>query len=563
MAEWIMGKIFGMTLAGSVMILAVLVLRQLMKKMPARYFCILWMLVLVRLLWPFMPEAPFSLMPVSATALVSAETGPGKQETTLLNTGIRAVDTRVNVILLDAAEKSPGLDPASAAADGLLFIWVLGAAALGGFHLRQYLKLRRMLKTAVPGEPGVRYSEQTDMPFAAGIVKPVIYLPAKYLKEENSVEKKMILTHEQVHIQRKDQILKAAAFLALLVHWFNPLAWVMFSVLSRDMEMACDEQVMRCLGESQKKEYVMALLNFSAGRSGIFLPAGFGEGHTRQRIRHILKYRKPGPWIWIPALILMAGAAAVLLTDSPDQGKISGAVPGTEEASIGIIGGADGPTSIFIAGKQNGQEGEQGAAQAASLDLSRAAEIPAGGSAALDYVSAGKAAFHGGFGYISFSLSADGNGGYLAENVRGAEFPDAGPIIMEGEEKTVFLANESGTAIIHGLYQTEGEKRLYIYMEEDNTIRDGGKLPEPIPEEMAETLKKSSGAAVEEELAARLEKQAESSGFRLLYGPSEIRGGEEGTYGFLAADGDMLGDIWYGIWNPETGSSEKILLFED
>lgn len=554
------GKLFGMTAAGSVMILLTFVLRPLFKQLPKRYFCVLWLFAMVRLLWPFTFASPASLLPVNPEPLVQAEYGGNT--VTYLDTGISVIDRRVNVMLVPSAAQGEAAGYAAffQALPGIFTaVWLAGLALFLGFHGFRYIKLMRQLKCAVPGDGGAYYAEELASPVTAGLMRPKIFLPEYLLSGEYKAEREMILAHERAHIRRGDPLWKAFSFLALSVHWFNPLVWLMFVLFGRDLEMACDEAVIGTLGENRKKEYSMTLLKFSARRSGLGLPLAFGESSTESRIRNILKYSRPKKWSCLAAVLLLGAAAVTLLTDPlrPEQ-EGAGSMTG-EESNVSIIGGVDGPTSIFVAGKV-GEGGEEDGVPAAHIDLEAAGDMPIGEYAELDYVSAGKIALHGNFGYLSFQIT-EGTGEPGAELLSAVTLEETGGLVMAGDAYTGVFAGESGTIIIPEIYsETPAEKALYIYDEAQDRVYEVSQ----VSGDMLETMTQISDAPAQLELYHELLELflSEESG-RIYYGPTEIAEYDTNTYGFLAADGENLSSLWYGIWNRDLKGIRKIPLFSE
>ncbi len=256
-----------------------------------------------------------------------------------------------------------------------------------------------------------------------------------------------------------------------------------------------------------------------------------------------------GIWLGIPAVILAAGAAFLLFA-RPEE-KV--------EDVVSVIGGADGPTSIFLAGKAGEGEGQEGDL-AARLDVEQAKKEPFGMMAELDWVSSDKISLHGSFGYLSFDLTDRKKDG--AARLKAAfTLEEAGPVIMQGDEYTEVLGGKDSLVVITNAYNEKAESQWLWYLEESERI-------EPISEELIEINRKDKeqgmfGDAVlaEEYLEHVSEKVAESSESRLLYGPVEIPEYDSIVCGFLAADGENLEDLWYGIWHESDDRIEKIPLF--
>ena len=296
----------------------VFLLRLILKnRAPRQAVCLLWLIVFARLLLPFSLQAPFSAVP-QAVAHPSAvtQTQPAGQE------GLPS-----QMIQSDPQPEQTGQD-APSAGDGdavqpprtapfpwqalLAGVWLAGAAAMAGYALASYLILRRRLFDATRAPDGAWEHPDLATPFLLGVVRPRICLPAHLAGPQRF----FVLCHERAHLRRGDHIVKPICYLALSLHWFNPAAWVAFTLLSQDLEAACDQAVIRGLGERYKADYSAALLQTAAPRRfPTPCPLAFGGGGARARIRGILNYKKPAFWVLCAVAALVAAAAAVLLTD--------------------------------------------------------------------------------------------------------------------------------------------------------------------------------------------------------------------------------------------------------
>ena len=408
-----MTELLNRSLTGGVVILVVLALRLMMRRFPRKYVCILWLAAFGRLLFSIPVPAASSLFPAAEPlqqAAVEVDGRPGMGTVLQLSTGLEPVDSAVNELLWQLLEPSPATsaDPVQIYAFAFQWLWLGGMAVLLLTGLFRYGLLKRRVSDAVPAEETqctvrgkrlerVYITDRIQMPMVLGIWKPRILLPSACSGEGRKEERELILAHEQAHRLRYDHVTKVFVFGVLVIHWFNPLAWAAFLLYCRDVEMACDEKVMEWLGEESRKPYSLALLRFEEERSALLIPLAFGESSARERIRHILNYRKPGSWMTALALLLAALAAGLFLM-APD---------GKAQDAVSIIGGADGPTSIFLAGKVGEGDGEE-KIPAAVLDLEKAKKEAYGAAAELDWVSGGKISLHGSFGYLSFLLKANG-----------------------------------------------------------------------------------------------------------------------------------------------------------
>ena len=198
----------------------------------------------------------------------------------------------------------------------LTFAWLTGMAGMLLYSAVSYLKLRRRIKAAVPLRKGIYIADHIDSPFVMGIFRPAIYLPSNLEADE----RRYIIAHERHHIRRGDHIFKALGFLALTIHWFNPLVWVAFHFASKDMEMSCDEAVIRKLGEAFRADYSQTLLNLATGHR-IFsgTPLAFGEDDPAGRVRNLAKWKKPAIWVIVICILVCAALAVCLLTDPGEE----------------------------------------------------------------------------------------------------------------------------------------------------------------------------------------------------------------------------------------------------
>ena len=317
MIEAVFIEVLNMSLTAGVIILAVLLARIPLKKAPRIYVYALWGIVLFRLLCPVSFESGVSLLgvlqnePASAGRMEYIPQDIGYQMKPRINLPIEAANDAVNSSL------PPGNPAGSVNAMQIILylavrVWILGMAAIVLYSAVSVYKLRKQLKSAVWERDNIYRMAGNDSPFVYGIVHPRIYVP------ENLSEKELeyILLHEQIHIRRGDHIFRLLAYIALCIHWFNPLVWAAFSISGRDMEISCDEAVIRKLGNDVKKEYSASLLNLAHGRRVVKgIPTAFGESDTGARIKHVLKYRKPVKVLGAAAAILCVLLAVVFATN--------------------------------------------------------------------------------------------------------------------------------------------------------------------------------------------------------------------------------------------------------
>lgn len=303
-------KIINMSISASWLVLAVLILRFVLKKAPKWINVLLWGIVAIRLICPFSFESTLSLIP-------SAETIPlniGMDTTPTINSGISAINNAVNPII------SQSNTPMAGASVNLLqitigiyeYIWIFGMIALALYTAISYWRLRRKVDTAVRYKDNIFQSENVSFPFVLGIIKPRIYLPFKM----NGQYLEYVVVHEQAHICRKDHWWKPLGFLLLMIHWFNPLMWLAYVLLCRDIELACDEKVIKELGNEQRGDYTQALVACSVNRRMIAAcPLTFGEVSVKERVKSVMNYKKPAFWVIIISVIVCVGVAVCFLTN--------------------------------------------------------------------------------------------------------------------------------------------------------------------------------------------------------------------------------------------------------
>ncbi|MGI6677835.1 MAG: M56 family metallopeptidase [Dehalobacterium sp.] len=287
------------SLTASYVILFVILVRLLLKKAPKIISYALWGVVAFRLIIPFSFESMFSLMPRN-TNTVPIPHDIIYQQSPQINSGIEIVDSFVNQSL-PAPTVGASVNPLQIYVEIGAYLWVIGIIALLVYSLVSIIILKKQLKSAQLIEQNIFKAKNLKTPFVLGLIKPKIYLPVGL----KATERSYILLHEQTHIHRKDHIIKVLAFLTLSIHWFNPLVWVAFMLMSTDMELSCDERVLKQMNnEDVKKPYANSLLSLATGKH-IFNgnPLAFGEGNVRGRIKNVLNYKKPRFWIVVVSII--------------------------------------------------------------------------------------------------------------------------------------------------------------------------------------------------------------------------------------------------------------------
>lgn len=313
-------KILNMSITASYVIPAVLLLRLLLCKAPKKYSYLLWSVVGFRLICPVSFQSIFSLFnlqvrignfPVVSLQEIPADvTGNINSQ---VKTGIPAVNTLMNQSL-PAATISNRVSPQQLVISVCTALWCIGMAAFLLYALFGYVRLYRRMHTAVVLDGNVYQSDTVRSPFILGFFRPRIYIP--FGLDENTM--RYILTHERYHLKRKDHIIKLIAFLLLAVYWFNPLSYLAFYLMGKDMEMSCDEKVLS--GEENiVKAYCTSLLSFASNRRfPVPSPLAFGESGVKSRIKNALRWKKPKVWITIAAILLCI-LALIICTANPKQ----------------------------------------------------------------------------------------------------------------------------------------------------------------------------------------------------------------------------------------------------
>ena len=310
--------VVNMSITASYAILFVLAARLLLKKAPRIFSYSLWSVVLFRLICPFSFSSALSFLRVAAgnprkTGYIPSNIGMMAQPQ--VNTGISMADSAVNASL-PAATPFASVNPMQIILFAFSAIWAFGIVSLLIYSVISYLMLKHKIRTAIPVTNNILECENIASPFVLGILKPRIYLPAG-LKD---AERSYILEHEQAHIRRFDYLIKPLAFLALCIHWFNPLAWVSFMLMTKDMEMSCDERVLRKLGTDIKKDYSTSLLSLAVGTGMVNAsPLAFGESNVKARIKNVLNYRKPAFWVIIAAVLIVSVVGTGLAANPKDK----------------------------------------------------------------------------------------------------------------------------------------------------------------------------------------------------------------------------------------------------
>lgn len=289
--------VLNMSIRASYVIFVVLLVRVFLKKAPKKFSYALWSVILFRLICPFSFESAISLLPINETPIpqdIVYSTEPQ------INTGFNLVDNVVNPMLPSHNNPGESIDPLQIWIFVGSVIWVIGIITMSIYSIIQFVRLKRKLIGSTPMQANIYLADHISSPFVMGFIKPKIYLPTLMTE----TEQEFIIAHEQYHIKRLDHIARILAFIALAIHWFNPLAWLAFVLSGKDMEISCDEAVMKKMDTDIRAEYAQSLLHFATGKKFIAAtPLSFGESDTKERIKNVMKYKKPMLWVSIIAVI--------------------------------------------------------------------------------------------------------------------------------------------------------------------------------------------------------------------------------------------------------------------
>lgn len=307
-------KVVNLGISASWLIAVVLILRILLKKAPKWINVLLWGIVAVRLICPISFESKVSLVPSAETIPLNIDmkTEPA------INSGIDSVNNIVNPVLSQNFTPQPAttVNPLQIWILLASVVWLIGMMVMLLYATISYLRLRHRVATAVLYRDIIYQSENVAAPFVLGIIRPRIYLP--FHEEEERL--KYVVAHEQAHISRKDHWWKPLGFLLLTIHWFNPLIWLAYVLLCRDIELACDEKVIRKLDHVQRADYTQALVICSVNRRMIAAcPLAFGEVGVTTRVKSVMNYKKPAFWTILISVIACLAVGICFLTNPPSE----------------------------------------------------------------------------------------------------------------------------------------------------------------------------------------------------------------------------------------------------
>lgn len=315
-------KLLNLSISASWLVLAVLVLRLISKRSPKWVNVLLWGIVALRLVLPFSIESALSLIPSAETvspAAVQFDPAP------TITSGVSVIDNAVNPSLSEhfSAVPTASVNPLYVWTEIAGWVWLIGLGAMLLYALVSYLRLRRRVSVSLPIQDHIYLCDAISSPFILGVVKPRIYLPSGL----DEVQRQNVLAHEQAHLARRDHWWKPLGFALLAVYWFTPVLWLAYTLLCRDIELACDERVIRTMDESAVKTYSTVLLACSMPhKAAITCPLAFGEIGVKERVRNALGYKKPAFWVVAASVAVCVVVAVCFLTNPPTDTDAAGLI---------------------------------------------------------------------------------------------------------------------------------------------------------------------------------------------------------------------------------------------
>ena len=315
-------KLLNLSISASWLVLAVLALRLVSKRSPKWMNVLLWGIVALRLMLPFSIESALSLIPSAETvspAVVQFDPAP------TITSGVEFIDNAVNPSLSESFAAAPlaSVNPLYVWTYLAGWVWLIGLGVMLLYALASYLRLRRRVSVSLPIQDNIYLCDAISSPFILGVVKPCIYLPSTL----DEVQQQNVLAHEQAHLARRDHWWKPLGFALLAVYWFNPVLWLAYTLLCRDIELACDERVIRTMDESAVKTYSTVLLACSMPRKAVITcPLAFGEIGVKERVRNALHYKKPAFWVVAASVAVCVVVAVCFLTNPPTDTDAAGLV---------------------------------------------------------------------------------------------------------------------------------------------------------------------------------------------------------------------------------------------
>lgn len=344
-------KLLNLSISASWLVLAVLALRLVSKRSPKWMNVLLWGIVALRLMLPFSIESALSLIPSAETvspAVVQFDPAP------TITSGVSVIDNAVNPALSEhfAAAPTASVNPLYVWTEIAGWVWLIGLGAMLLYALVSYLRLRRRVSVSLCVRENIYLCDAISSPFILGVVKPHIYLPSGL----DEVQRQNVLSHEQAHLARRDHWWKPLGFALLAVYWFNPMLWLAYALLCRDIELACDERVIRTMDESAVKTYSTVLLACSMPRKAVITcPLAFGEVGVKERVKNALHYKKPAFWVVAASVTVCIVVAVCFLTNPPTDTDAAGLVGfHREQVTYADVTGASGaqPSNVQLTAEE-------------------------------------------------------------------------------------------------------------------------------------------------------------------------------------------------------------------
>lgn len=519
--------VLNMSYQAGIVICIILLARWLflLCRIPRKYMYALWGIPFVRLVCPLSVESIFSLIPKEAVQIQRRVSQLVEESVDLGRAGGEpAFNLPISGLLAATPEYS--VDPVQVLLWIGSLIWLTGVAVMFIYSFWSLLQVRRSLCSGMRLKENIYLADEISMPFVWGFLRPRIYLPSGM--EEDSM--RYVLLHEQIHVRRRDSIWKAAAFLITAVYWFHPLVWVAFLCMGNDMEMSCDEAVMEGLESEERTAYARTLLSLSAGRRRISAPLAFGEGNTRERIKNIMKYKKP--WLITGVFAVLATAVLIFTLFTNPPGEQTGLSQGQ------TVSDEPGDTAEISTEKtteksaEKNTETENTIADVEQISVSEPKLSPdmtlGADGAFLDYADSEIIIFHGYFGLFVYSM---GNQGIAALNtllpqgiVRAVDLQEIGCQDTQGENACEVSVSADGKYVYLHPMQDE---RMYVYDVWNGT--------------MVRQRYSLDGIDLFDSYA-----EISEMGVNDSYSPYGIRfGAEEPYYGYLISPAGTIGDLSY------------------
>ena len=320
-------KLLNMSITAGWLILAVLCIRLLFRKIPKWVNCLLWGVVAIRLICPFSIESQFSILP-SAEPIKSSAVVEGKVQNYIpyIDSHLTIVENTINPMLTEtfAYNEADSAAPLQIVTYVASLVWGCGMVLLIICAMGSVIKMHKLVREAVCVRDNIYICDAVKSPFILGIVRPKVYFPSTL----NEREMDYILAHESAHLKRKDHWWKVLGYLLLCIYWFNPLCWMAYSLLCKDIELACDEKVAKDMTLHEKKEYSNVLLSCARQRSLIMMcPLAFGEVGVKERVKSVLNYKKPTLWIMIATAAILVILAVCFLANPTREYQIRITIP--------------------------------------------------------------------------------------------------------------------------------------------------------------------------------------------------------------------------------------------